>query len=367
MAELVVKTDNIIRNIEKLDDVLKKHDIQWSLVSKVLSGDISFLKKILRDDIVERLHSVGDSRLSSLKTIKKLNPNLVTIYIKPPAQGLVKSIVQYADISVNTSFRTIEALSREAVKQKKTHKIIIFIELGELREGVVRENIVGFYKKVFELPNIEIVGMGSNLGCMYGIEPTYDKLLQLGLFKQLLEQMFNKNIPLISGGSSITLPLIGKKLVPKAINHFRIGESAFFGTSPLDNKKFQRLSTDTFRFNANVIELEEKSNVPDGIISEANVGHTSEEDSEKEKDIFKTYRAILDFGILDVDVEDITPKDENVKFIGTTSDMTVYDIGRNINAHLKQKYMVGKKVAFKPNYMATARLMNSKFIDLKIE
>ncbi len=365
MADLVVKTDNIIKNIEKLDSFLKKHDVQWSLVSKVLSGDLSFLKKILTDDIVSRLHSVGDSRLSSLKTIKKLNPELVTIYIKPPAQNLAKSIVQYADISVNTSYRTIEALSREAVKQKKIHKVIIFIELGELREGVVREKIVDFYKKVFELPNIEVIGLGSNLGCMYGIEPTYDKLLQLSLFKQLLEQMFNKKIPLISGGSSITLPLINKKLVPKSINHFRIGESAFFGTSPLDNKRFQKLSTDTFRFNANIIELEEKNNMPDGIISEASIGHTSETDIEQPS--FKTYRAILDFGILDVDVNDVEPKDDNVEFIGTTSDMTVYDIGRNINAQLKQKYMVGKKICFKPNYMAVARLMNSKFIDLKIE
>lgn len=221
------------------------------------------------------------------------------------------------------------------------------------------------FTKVFELPNIEVIGLGSNLGCMYGIEPTYDKLLQLSLFKQLLEQMFNKKIPLISGGSSITLPLINKKLVPKSINHFRIGESAFFGTSPLDNKRFQKLSTDTFRFNANIIELEEKNNMPDGIISEASIGHTSETDIEQPS--FKTYRAILDFGILDVDVNDVEPKDDNVEFIGTTSDMTVYDIGRNINAQLKQKYMVGKKICFKPNYMAVARLMNSKFIDLKIE
>lgn len=365
MAELVVKTENIIHNIQKLDIFLKEHDIQWSLVSKVLSGDINFLRKILTDDIVSRLHSVGDSRISSLKTIKRLNPNLITIYIKPPAQNLVKNIVQYADISVNTSYRTIEALSDEAVQQKKNHKIIIFIELGELREGVVRENIVDFYKKVFELPNIEIVGIGSNLGCMYGVEPTYDKLLQLSLFKQLLEQMFNKKIPLISGGSSITLPLISKKLVPKSINHFRIGETAFFGTSPLENKRFYKLSTDTFRFNANIIEMEEKSNVPDGNISQASIGHTS--DTVLEQPAFQTYRAILDFGILDVDVNDLTPKDKNIEFIGTTSDMTVYNVGKNINMHLKQKYMVGKKLSFNTNYMATARLMNSKFIDLRIE
>ena len=365
MAELVVKTDNIIRNIQKVDNFLKKQNKQWSLVSKVLSSDKQFIRKILTDDVTSCLHSVGESRLSSLKTIKEINPELVTIYIKPPPANIIKSLVKYADISVNTSLSTIEALNREAKKINKIHKVIIFLELGELREGVVRENIVGFYKKVFRLSNIEIIGIGSNLGCMYGIEPTYDKLLQLSLFKQLLEEMFNKKIPLISGGSSITLPLIRKKLVPSAVNHFRIGEAAFFGTSPLYNKKFQNLSTDTFSFNANVIELEEKWNVPDGVISEANIGHTSETDSDKPS--YKSYRAILDFGILDVDVNDVTPKDKNVNFLGTTSDMTVYDIGQNINSRLRTKYQVGNKILFKPNYMAVARLMNSKFIDLKIE
>src|SRR6056297_1618994 len=265
MAELVVKTDNIIRNIQKVDNFLKKHNKQWSLVSKVLSGDKQFIRKILTENVTSQLHSVGESRLSSLKTIKEINPDLMTIYIKPPPANIIKSLVKYADISVNTSLSTIEALNREARKIKKIHKVIIFLELGELREGVVRENIVGFYKKVFNLSNIEIIGIGSNLGCMYGIEPTYDKLLQLSLFKQLLEEMFDKKIDLISGGSSITLPLIKKKLVPASINHFRIGEAAFFGTSPLDDKRFSSLSTNTFTFNANILEMEEKRNVPDGI------------------------------------------------------------------------------------------------------
>lgn len=60
------------------------------------------------------------------------------------------------------------------------------IELGELREGVNRSDIMEFYEKVFELPNIEVIGLRSNLGCMYGIEPNYDKLLQLSLYKELI-------------------------------------------------------------------------------------------------------------------------------------------------------------------------------------
>jgi len=365
MADLVVKTNNIIKNIQKLDDYLKKQNKHWSLVSKVLSGDITFLERILTDDVISRLHSVGDSRMSSLRNIKKVNPDITTIYIKPPAKQLAKSIVQCADISVNTSAATIEELNKEAKKQKKIHKVIIFIELGELREGVVRENIVDFYKRVFNLPNIEIIGIGSNLGCMYGIEPTYDKLVQLSLFKQLLEEMFDKKIDFISGGSSITLPLIKKQLVPSSINHFRIGEAAFFGTSPLDDKKFDNLSTDTFNFEANILEMEEKWNVPDGVVSEANIGHTAKQEEDEEHE--KTYRAILDFGMLDVDVNDLKVKDKNINFIGTTSDMTVYDLGSNLNSKMRQKYKVGNKIFFKPNYMAVARCMNSKFVDLKIK
>ncbi|MFP4619671.1 MAG: alanine racemase [Bacteroidales bacterium] len=365
MAELVVKTENIIKNIQKLDAYLKNRNIQWSLVSKVLSGDIKFLEKILTPDVVDRLHSIGDSRLSSLKNIKKVNSDIKTIYIKPPATQLAREIASYADISVNTNANTIKVLNKEAKKQKKNHKVIIFIELGELREGVLRENIINFYEEVFNLSNIEIIGIGSNLGCMYGIEPTYDKLVQLSLFKQLLEETFNKNIDLISGGSSITLPLIKKQLVPDSINHFRIGEAAFFGTSPLDDKRFNALSTDTFSFNANIIEMEEKRNIPDGIIGEGNIGHVVQ--PENEVDSGKHYRAILDFGLLDVDVNDLKAKDQNINFLGTTSDMTVYDLGKNLNSKLKQKYQVGNKIFFKPNYMAVARCMNSKFVDLQIK
>ena len=65
------------------------------------------------------------------------------------------------------------------------------IELGELREGVNRENLMSFYEKVFDLPNIDVIGLGSNLGCMYGIEPNYDKLLQLSIYKELISARFN--------------------------------------------------------------------------------------------------------------------------------------------------------------------------------
>lgn len=361
MAELIIHTDKIRNNISYLSNYFKSNNIKWSLVTKVFSGDKEFLRQILTPETIEGIYSVGDSRLTSLKNLKSVNPEIKTIYIKPPAKMYAEEVVKYADISLNTTFSTIEALNFEAKKQGKIHQIIIMIELGELREGVKRIDIMDFYSRVFGFSNIEVIGIGSNLGCMYGIEPTYDKLLQLSLFKEMISSKFNKDLQLVSGGTSITLPLIEKEEIPKDINHFRIGESAFFGVSPLDNKPFKSLSTETFQFNANIIELEEKKVVPEGVIGDANIGHTAAIDNKNKGE--SSYKAILDFGLLDVDKNDITAYDASLSFVGITSDMLVVDLGNNSNPDGSKKYNVGDQIKFIPNYMAVARLLNSKFID----
>ncbi|MDD3511378.1 MAG: alanine racemase, partial [Fermentimonas sp.] len=319
MAQLVIQTEKIKENIKSLSDFFEKHNIQWSLVTKVFSGDKEFLKHILTDDVIEKINSVGDSRLTSLRNLRAVNPNMRTIYIKPPAEVYAAEVVEYADISLNSSLNTIMALNEAAGIQGKIHQVIIMIELGELREGVNRENLMSFYEKVFDLPNIDVIGLGSNLGCMYGIEPNYDKLLQLSIYKELISARFNKDLKFISGGSSITLPLINQGTVPKNINHFRIGEAAFFGVSPLKNEQFMNLHTDTFEFRANIIELEKKKIVPEGVLSDANIGHTADfSDTDRHE---TTVKAILDFGMLDVDDEDLTALDSDIKFVGITSDM----------------------------------------------
>lgn len=363
MAELIIHTSKIKNNIRFLSEYFKEKKIKWSLVTKVFSGDKEFLRNILTDEVIENIGSVGDSRLTSLRNLKEVNPKMKTIYIKPPSKIYADEVVQYADISLNSSFSTIKALNQAAKKVGKVHQVIIMIELGELREGVNRESVMNFYEKVFQMSNIEVIGLGSNLGCMYGVEPTYDKLLQLSLYKELITTKFNKELNLISGGTSITLPLLEQGIVPKDINHFRIGEAAFFGVSPLDNKRFKALETEVFEFKANIIELEYKKLVPEGKIGEANIGHTADFDN-KNKGV-KSYKAIVDFGLLDVNPDDIEFLDSSLSFVGITSDMLVIDIGNNKDEDNQKKYSVGDTIDFKINYMAVARLLNSKFIDKK--
>lgn len=325
-------------------------------MTKLMSGNRLFLSEVLNTGIAQ----AADSRVSNLKMIKTLHPEIETIYIKPPAKRSIPGVVRYADISMNTEVETIRMLSEEAGKQKKKHKIIIMIELGELREGVLGEELMDFYSNVFKMENIEVVGIGTNLNCLYGVLPNHDKLIQLSLYKQLIEARFNKQIPYVSGGSSVTIPLIFQQLLPAGINHFRVGESLFLGTNVYNDTVLEHMHADVFRLYSEIIELSEKPVVPMG---ELGTNVEGKEFDFKEEDIGQTtYRAILDLGLLDVDKQHITPIDEEINYLGGSSDMMVIDLGQN-----KKGYKVGDLIEFRMDYMGTLRAINSKYIEKRVK
>ena len=79
---------------------------------------------------------VGDLRISNLAQIKDIDPQVETVYIKPPAKRSIEDVVRFADVSFNIERYTIELLFTEALRQQKTYRVIIMVELGDLREGI---------------------------------------------------------------------------------------------------------------------------------------------------------------------------------------------------------------------------------------
>lgn len=356
MAFITLDTKKLRHNYRYLDDLLKKNNIEWAVVSKMLCGNKVYLRELIKIGVDQ----LCDSRVSNLKMIKSMKPEIETVYIKPPPKRSVESIVKYADISFNTEIDTIELLSIEAKKQKKIHKIMIMIEMGELREGVMRDDLIKFYKHIFKLPNIEVVGIGTNLTCMYGVLPSHDKLIQLCLYEQLIESMFNREIQYVSGGSSVTLPLIFHKLLPTGINHFRIGETLFLGTNVYNNTSFEKMEPDIFQLFAEIIELIKKPQTPMGEMGQ-NVSGDKMEFENKDRSTY-SYRAIIDLGLLDIDEKHIHLKNPNFEFVGATSDMLVVDLKENPD-NLK----VGELLEFKMDYMGVLRIMNSKYIEKRVK
>lgn len=355
MAYLTLNRKNLKQNYEFLDDLFRENEIDWAIVTKLLCGNEAYLKEVLDLGIEE----VCDSRISNLAKIKEMRPEVQTVYIKPPAKGSVEEVVRYADVSFNSETSTIKMLSEEARRQGKTHRVTIMIELGDLREGIMGDNLIGFYKKVFELPNIEVVAIGANLNCLHGVMPSEDKLIQLSLYKQLIEATFHKNIPWITGGTSVVLPLLMRRQVPIAINHFRIGETLYFGNDLVNGQTFEGMKSDVIRLYSEIIELTKKPKIPTGMLSTNPSGESyeiNEDDYGKE-----SYRAILDIGLLDISPDFLIPEDDKVEIVNASSDMLIVDLGDN-----PHDYNVGDLLSFKLKYMGALRLLNSDYIEKRV-
>ena len=356
MAFVTFDIEKLKLNFDYLNNLFAQHQIKWSVVTKMLSGNKLFLTELLKLDI----NQVCDSRVSNLKTIKSIKPEVETVYIKPPAKRAIGGVVKYADISLNTELETIKMLSKEAQRQNKIHKVIIMMELGELREGVKREDFIDFYESVFEQKNIDVVGVGANLTCLYGVLPNRDKLFQLSLYQQIIEAKFNKKLPYVSGGSSVTIPLIFQKLLPEGINHFRVGETLYLGTDVYNDRPLANMSNHIFMLYSEIIELIEKPMVPEGTMGTNLEGDTYKFELEK---IGQTsIRAIIDIGLLDVEIKHLEFVDNDISIAGASSDVIVIDLGEN-----KKKYKVGDLIEFKLDYMGTLRILNSKYVDKRIK
>jgi len=357
MAFIKLYRKKLKENYEFLDTLFGSRGIRWGVVSKLLCGNEIYLKEIMALGVKE----IHDSRVSNLRKIKALDPSILTVYIKPPAKRSIADIVQYADISFNTEIFTIQMLSDEALKQKKTHKIIIMIEMGDLREGVMGEELIDFYGKIISMPNIEIMGIGTNLNCLSGVMPTQDKLIQLSLYKQLIEAKFDISIPLVSGGTSVAVPLMLKNARPMAVNHFRIGEALFFGKDLFTGLTIEGMHNDVFKLYTEIIEITEKPDLPTGELGENVAGHTFEAD--ESSDLGTTsLRAILDVGLLDMQPQYIEPVDADISIVDASSDMLVVDISKS-----KKNYKIGDLVAFDIQYMGALYLLNSDYIGKTIE
>lgn len=355
MNKVIINLDAINHNVKEIHKWISDHNATWTLVSKVLCGNLTTLTALHDMGI----NSMADSRLDNMRVINDIDPSIETWYLRLPHKHVIDDVVALADVSLNSETEIISELNTSAQRQNKIHKIIVMIELGDLREGILPGSLVKFYTRIFELPNINVIGIGANLGCLSGAVPNIDQLAQLGLYRELLELKFGRKLPLISAGSSAVLPLLHSGQVPKSMNHFRIGESVFLGTDLINNSTLEGLRDDGITLEAEIAEIKVKSLVP--VVETSSLAPFDSPDSSDITPGQRGYRAIVTVGQLDTDVSGLTPINVNHRIAGASSDLMVINLG-DTNDGLT----VGDTIRFRPNYAAMLRLMMDQYIPKEI-
>ncbi|AJR05121.1 alanine/ornithine racemase family PLP-dependent enzyme [Photobacterium gaetbulicola] len=296
------------------------------------------------------IHLLADSRIANLKKIQRLDAEKMLLRI--PAISEADDVVHYADISLNSELTTLEALSDAAVRQHKTHQIILMHDLGDLREGAFyEEETIALSHKAMAMPGIEVVGLGTNLACYGGVEPTAENQSKLVSLARQIESELGITLKYISGASSAALPLMLNGQLPQDINQLRLGASLLMGIG-LNDDPIPNTQQDTFDLTAEIVELKIKPSVP---INSTALDAFGNKPEFVDRGLRK--RAICAIGKQDVDISEITPKDKDIIVIGGSSDHLIIDINDS-----QTDYHTGSLVEFELSYGGVLQCMTSEYV-----
>lgn len=340
-----IKVEKYRHNVRKTKALLGERTITMMAVTKVFCA-VKPLVDVLNEESVAYL---ADSRLENLKNIET---EALKVLLRLPSPSSVLETVKHSDISLNSEWNTIEQLNKAAKSMNMVHKIILMIDVGDLREGVFyKEDLKDIIVSIEALKNIELYGLGTNVTCYGGVLPTSETTKKFDDIVKHVEAMIGRRLPIVSGGNSSHLAFL--ETTPTSINNLRIGEALVLGRETSYGKILEGLYDDVFTLKAEIIELKEKPTYPEGEIGMNAFGKTPEFE---DKGIRQ--RAIISLGKQDVDYTELIPKDKNVTILGSSSDHIILDVTDS-----ETRYEVGDILTFKLTYGSILSLMTSPYVE----
>lgn len=345
--KLIIDKTKVLHNMRTLVSAAHACGVSIALVSKVVCAHPSVVECIAESGC----DMLADSRIENLEQAQVSIPKL-SLRISMP--DCAEDVVRASDISLESEETTILVLQKAAEKLHKMHKIILMIDLGDLREGLFYqdyETILHAAQTVKSCPNLELYGTGTNLTCYGSVLPDEQNLGTLVRITEHLRADLDLPIPVISGGNSTSLQLLLENRLPRGINHLRLGESAMCGVIPGTYTKIDGCCQDAYRLDAELVECKYKPSYPIGELSKNAFGETVEY-----VDKGTIYRGIAAIGRQDVRTDGLTPIDSRIEILGASSDHLLLDL---TNA---PEYRVGDTVSFGLDYGALLSASTSAYV-----
>jgi predicted amino acid racemase len=342
---LEIDLEKIHHNACTLVKRLAHRGISVTGVTKEALGSAEIADSLLRAGV----SIIGDSRIENIEAMRLAKVPAEMTLIRSPMLSQVERVVMYADVSFNSEIEVIRRLSQEAQKIHRTHGIVLMVELGDLREGIMPDDLTETVREMLRLPNIVLKGIGTNLACRCGVSPDASNMAELSSLAELIEATFNLKLEIVSGGNSANLEWALSGAETGRINNLRLGEAILLGCETLHRQPINGLFTDALTLVAEVIETKVKPSQPSGTIAQTAFGEAS-----SIIDRGQVTQSILAIGRQDTDPDGLVPP-AGIEIMGASSDHLIL-VSDTCDLP------VGSEVAFQLNYSALVHAMTSPFI-----
>ncbi len=265
-------------------------------VTKVFGGNPTIARAMIEGGV----DGLADSRLVNIRRMRASGIDVPMLLVRSPLLSEVDQVVAQATTSLNSEKEVLVALSTASLAQGVTHQVILMTDLGDGREGVDPLALKDLVDHAQSLAGLTVAGIGVNLACFSGVIPTITHMEQLialadtcGLRGQAM---------VLSGGNSSALPLLFTSTDDTSrmhcINHWRIGESIFFGWDILTKEPLKGCYGSACILLAEVIELQLKPSITGKI----------------------SWQAIVALGTQEIGTGMVTPVLSDLVVVGVSSD-----------------------------------------------
>ncbi|MCQ2560790.1 MAG: alanine/ornithine racemase family PLP-dependent enzyme [Clostridia bacterium] len=351
--QLRIDLAKINNNLDTVVSIAKQGGCSLMIVTKSFCADQRIVAEILKNDYVQFL---ADSRIQNIASYADQvhMAGKETVLLRLPMMSEIADVVRYADVSLNSGLDTIKLLDKEAAAQNKKHKVILMIDMGDLREGMFFKDeaaIMDVCGEILKMDHVVLEGIGVNLSCYGAIIPKPENLGGLCAIAEKIEKKFSIRLNIISGGNSSSIYLIPKGELPARINNVRLGESFILGNETAYSNRIEGTYNDAVTLRAQIIELKNKPSLPIGDVGVDAFGQVPVYEDRGNID-----RAILAVGKQDTNPDGMTPLNTKADILGASSDHLIMDV-------TKEDYKLGDTVDFSLDYGALLKLFTSQYID----
>jgi predicted amino acid racemase len=143
-----IDLDKICHNARTLVQRLDDRGISVTAITKATLGSREIAGALLQAGV----DALGDSRIENIEAMRRADVPASMTLIRSPMLSQASRVVTHADVSFNTELDTISKLSSFAQRARRTHGIVLMVELGDLREGIMPDDLENAVRETLHFP-----------------------------------------------------------------------------------------------------------------------------------------------------------------------------------------------------------------------
>lgn len=339
MPTLHIDLAKLDHNIRFLKDFLSKRGLSMLGAAKGCNAYPPFVRLLQKAGVAR----VGMSRLEQIAGLAPERPSEPILLALPP-QSQAVDVVRQFEASLNSELETVKVLASAAETVGSRHGIILMVEVGDLREGVMPEDLPALARACHDCcrDHLAIVGVGAQFSCMSGLLPNAYSLERLAEAAAKVRRELDLPELTVSVGGSDFVRWLEHNDMPDGIHEVRLGFSVLLGRYPDSDLPHPNLHNDALLLEAEILEVRDKPSLPWGATG---VNALGEKPMFVDKGI--RTRAILDFGAIETEPSGLTCTEPGITPVGYNSNYSVFDV-----ADAPRALRAGDTLTFRMNYKA---------------